>query len=121
MAKLSQLRIVKLPATVVRIEESSFQGCCLLAVSMLQDETLVTEPLPNAAHFSTLTSGGTNTLAPGTTLAQYLSESCLNLSSITFKQASTPPATTASRSRKELGEGRVQNTLPLTCAPGLYF
>ena len=70
-----QLRIVEFPATVVRIEESSFQGCYLLG----------SVEAPGCADFGYR---GANTFVAATKLAPYLFDGCLNLSSITLTQAS---------------------------------
>ena len=85
-----QLRIVKLPATVVRIEESSFQGCYLLgrvdAPGCINFGYRAFAECCSLQHIGA--SGGDNTFTAATKLAPYLFASCLNLSSIALTQAS---------------------------------
>ena len=83
-----QLRIVKLLVTVVRICESSFQGCYLLgsvdAPGCVDLGYRAFAECCSLQHLSA--SGGDNTFVAATKLAPYLFGSCLNLSSITLTQ-----------------------------------
>ena len=85
-----QLRIVKLPATVVRIEENSFQGCYLLdSVDAPGSADFGYRAFPECCSLQHIgASGGANTFVAATKFAPYLFDGCLNLSSTTLAQAS---------------------------------
>ena len=88
-----QLRIVKLPVSVVRIDESAFQGCYLLgsvdAPGCVDFGYRAFAECCSLEHISA--SGGDNAFVAATKLALYLFDSRLNLSSVTLIQALIEP------------------------------
>ena len=84
-----QLRLVKLPASVARVEECAFRRCHLLnrveAPGCVLFGARVFAECGSLQHL--LASGGDNILEGSTQLAPYLSEDCVNLGRLTLTQA----------------------------------
>ena len=82
-----QLQIVKLPPSVISLEDGTFQGCHVLRevapVCPVQPKGVCGVLLPWRVGVNHETDDS-NVLAPGAQLGRYAFESCLTLTSITF-------------------------------------
>ena len=87
-----QLQIVKLPPSVISLEDGTFQGCYVLReVAAPGVSSTAEECLRSAAPLVELVSVKKlmTVLAPGAQLGRYAFESCLTLTSITFARDHT--------------------------------
>ena len=84
-----QLQIVKLPPSVISLEDGTFQGCCVLrevaAPGCVQYSRRVFAERCSLGRVGvSQETDDSNVLAPGAQLGRYAFESCLTLTSITF-------------------------------------
>ena len=89
-----QLQIVKLPPSVLRLEDGAFQGCYVLREIMAPGCVQYSRRVfAERCSLSKVRIGkdaeDTNALAPGAQLGRYAFESCLTLTSITFAMDQT--------------------------------
>ena len=92
-----QLQIVKLPSSVLSLEDGAFQGCYALrevvAPGCVQfSRRVFAECCPLSRIGVSQAANDSNVLAPGAQLGRYAFESCLTLTSITFAMDQTNKA-----------------------------
>ena len=83
------LRIVKLPTTVARIEESAFRGCHWLnSITALGCMDFGFKAFADCCSLQFVhANGGVNIISSATKLGHYLFDSCINMATITILHA----------------------------------
>ena len=102
-----QLRIVKLPITVVRIEESAFRGCHWLnSITAPGCTDFGYKAFADCCSLQYVyANGGVNTFNGVTKLGHYLFDACINLAATTILQAVLEPQSATPVLRREIPTG----------------
>ena len=101
------LRIVKLPITVVRIDESAFRGCHWLnSIIALGCTDFGYKAFADCCSLQYVhANGGVNTFSGATKLGHYLFDACINLAAMTILQAVGEQQSLTPVQRRELPTG----------------
>ena len=102
-----QLRIVKLPITVVRIDESAFRGChWLKSITAPGCADFGYKAFANCSSLQYVhANGGVNTFNGMTELGHYLFDACINSAATTILQAVLEPQSLTPVLRREIPAG----------------
>ena len=102
-----QLRIVKLPATVVRIEESAFRGCHWLnSIAAPGCTGFGYKAFADCCSLQYVhANGGVNTFKGMTKLGPYLFDACINIATIRILPAVLEPCASAPNLCREIPQG----------------